>query len=104
MEISFKNVKPACKSMVDRYRSKSKDNRLFPEFLLRGLSEGGWRGHIHFYWKTKDGKVIISEERVTYNSIPELNILIENLGNAWERTNAKYRLKQKQAARVKIAS
>jgi hypothetical protein len=47
---------------------------------------------------------MLSYERVAYNSIAELNMVIENLGREWQRTNPKYRTKQRQAVGIKIAS
>ena len=86
MEVKFRDVKGYCRELVERYREIRKDEREFPEFFIHTLAHDGSRGKVHFYRKERGKVANISEETIHYESIPELALILEIIGNAWEAT------------------
>lgn len=86
MKIKFREVKTRCTTIVKKYKTARKDDRAFPEFLLKTLAYDGSKGEIHLYRKKKGEKEpYISKRTIHYESIAELSLILESLGNAWER-------------------
>jgi hypothetical protein len=86
MENKFREVKDYCTTIVKRYKTARKDDRAFPEFLIRTLAYDGSKGEVHLYRKPKGEKnAYISKGKIHYESISELSFILECLGNAWER-------------------
>ena len=84
MKVKFREVKGRCKKIVENYREKRKDDREFPEFFLHCLAEDGSRGEVYLYRKARGKKAYFSKATIHYESIPELSLIIESLGRAWD--------------------
>lgn len=85
MKVNFGGVKKPCRKVTQQYRKRTKDSRKYPEFMVKCLARDARKGHIYFFHKPKGKDATVSRERITYNSIPELTIIIENIGREWER-------------------
>jgi len=86
MKVKFREVKRRCRQIVENYRAIRKDDREFPEFLIRGLAEDGTRGEVHLYRKARGKVEYISRGSIHYESVPELALVLESLGKAWDAT------------------
>jgi len=72
--------------VVKNYRRIRKDDREFPEFFIHALAEDGSRGEVHLYRKARGEIAYISKGSIHYESIPELALILEGLGKAWDAT------------------
>jgi hypothetical protein len=86
MKVKFREVKRRCRQIVENYRKVRKDDREFPVFLIRGLAEDGTRGEVHLYRKAKGKTEYVSKGSINFESIPELAVILESLGKAWDAT------------------
>jgi len=86
MKVKFREVKRRCRQIVENFREKRKDDREFPEFFIHALAEDGSRGEVHLYRKTRGKDAYISKASIHYESIPELSLILESLGKAWDAT------------------
>lgn len=50
------------------------------------LAFNGSKGEVHLYRKERGKEAYFSKGTIHYESIPELALIIENLGNAWGAT------------------
>jgi hypothetical protein len=73
--------------MVENYRKIRKDDRAFPAFFVQTIASDGSRGEVHLYRKERGKEPYISKRRIYYETIAELAIIIENLGNHWNLTS-----------------
>lgn len=80
--VKFRGIYKDCKEMVEKYKRRSKDNRRYPEFWIGTLNDDLSQGKIHFIRKD-----IISKEKVYYNSIAELALIFERIGEEWKATS-----------------
>lgn len=86
MKVKFREVKSRCRRIVERYREIRKDDREFPEFFIHALAGNGSRGEVHLYRKARGKKPYFSKGTIHYESIPELALILESLGRAWDAT------------------
>jgi hypothetical protein len=86
MKVKFREVKRRCREIVENYRKIRKDDREFPQFLIHGLAEDGTKGEVHLYRKPRGKPEYVSRASINYETIPELSVIIENLGKAWDAT------------------
>jgi hypothetical protein len=87
-KVKFREIKKKCRGVVEAYRTENDDKRQFPEFNIEGLAQDGRKGYIQLMRKPKGkGKEPIYSDALAFESFPELVIIIENLGKAWEATN-----------------
>jgi len=86
MKVKFREVKRRCRQIVEQYRKIRKDDRAFPQFFIHALAFDGSKGEVHLYRKERGKEAYFSKGTIHYESIPELALIIENLGNAWEAT------------------
>lgn len=89
MKVKFREVKRRCREIVEKYREIREDPRAFPQFFIHTLAPDGSCGEVHLYRKEKGKEAYISRGKIYFESIPELALIIENLGNAWEATTPK---------------
>jgi len=86
MKVKFREVKRRCRQIVENYRAIRKDDREFPQFFIHALAEDGSRGEVHLYRKEREKEAYISRGTIHYESIPELALILEALGKAWDAT------------------
>lgn len=86
MKVKFREVKRRCRYIVERYREIRKDDREFPEFFIHALAEDGSRGQVRLYRKARGKEPYFSKRSIHYESIPELALILECLGRAWDAT------------------
>ena len=84
----FRTVRQKCWSIVRAYREANDDWRTVPEFHLGCHSNVATKGEIQLMRREKKGEEPIFSESIAYNSVAELAWLMENLGNAWAKSNA----------------
>lgn len=87
MKVKFREVKSRCRQIVENYRKIRRDDREFPEFLIRTLAEDGSRGEVNLYRKPHGKEEYISKASLFYESIAELSLILECLGKAWDVTS-----------------
>jgi hypothetical protein len=86
--VKLSDAKNECKALVREYRRMRKhDATKFPNFLVTTNSESAKFGKVHLYQKERGAEPVVSDTFVAYDSIPELALVIENLGKEWSRQN-----------------
>ena len=81
MKVKFREVKDYVRKIVLKYRKGTKDRRKFPEFSIGCLADDATRGYVQLAFNDA------LSDPVAYNSLPELGLILESFGKAWQASN-----------------